>query len=513
MATVPAVSGRTRYAGGIIAAVGFVLTRFIVLESVRQQASLTEFLVGPGPFLAVGLGVTVFGVALAVSTYSHRDVAIVAGWCVLGTVGAGFVVGSALVESRLGAGPMLSPTGERLLPRVLIAGAAGGVALGLRSAATGRQSRQLTAQADRLTLLNRILRHEVLNRVNIIEGYATLDSERVKQSRLDTIDGAARSIEEAIEEVSSLTNTSGAGPENDRIDLVATVKREIETARRTYPNASIDVEMPAAATVRAVADIDLAVAHLLENAIVHNEAERPQVAVSVVVEHDTVTMYVEDDGPGLPDEQRAMLASGTLPEFDDPRAGFGLTIARMLVEESSGTLRTTGDGSESGTELAMALPRANGRDSTGAYGVEPSELLDVTVAALVAGGVMGLLIQTLTGNIAIIGTLYGISSAGVGWVTHQFHSVVFGIVFAAALSGRRLRRYRDSLFGTAALGTGYGVVLWFVAAGFVMPVWLTLVGVPAPIPSLDPTSLLGHVVWGALLGTGYTVLARRRTEE
>ena len=508
MSTVPAVSGRPKYAGVVVAVVGFLLTRFTVLESVRRQDTLVGFVVGPGPFLAVGLGVTVFGLALVVSGRSHRDVTVVAAWCLVGTAAAGLVAGSALLESHLGVGPALSMTGERLLSRVLIGGAAVGVVLGLRSAATGRQSRHLSAQADRLTLLNRILRHEVLNKVNVIRGYATLDSEATAASNRTTIDRAAVSIEEAIDEVGVLTRTDGADSRAERVDLVATIRREVAAAREAYPDAEFSVELPESATVRSVGAVGLAFGHLLDNAVVHSDADRPRVRVSVDVDGAVVTVRVADDGPGLPAEQEAMLASGALPEFDDPRAGFGLTISRMLVEESKGTLRSTSDGD--GAELTVTLPRAECPATGGFVGVEPSALVDVSVAAVVSGVVMGLLLQALTGNIAIIGALYGVPSAGVGWLTHEFHSIVFGVGFVAALSGRRLRRYRGDFLGASALGVGYGALLWFVASGFVMPAWLLAVGIPASVPSLSATSLLGHVVWGALLGATFVALRRRR---
>nr|WP_318247899.1 hypothetical protein [Saliphagus infecundisoli] len=41
-----------------------------------------------------------------------------------------------------------------------------------------------------------------------------------------------------------------------------------------------------------------------------------------------------------------------------------------------------------------------------------------------------------------------------------------------------------------------------------MPVWLSTVGFPMapPVPNFDPTSLVGHAVYGLVLGIGYAVL-------
>ena len=126
----------------------------------------------------------------------------------------------------------------------------------------------------------------------------------------------------------------------------------------------------------------------------------------------------------------------------------------------------------------------------------------------VAGGlVFGVLLQA-TGAMPVIASLYGMESVAAGWVAHLFHSVVFALVFAAAV-GRT--SYRDAGFvPITALGAGYGVVLWVVAAAIAMPLWLGALGLDAPaIPNLDATSLVGHLLYGAVLGAVF-VLARRR---
>lgn len=71
-------------------------------------------------------------------------------------------------------------------------------------------------------------------------------------------------------------------------------------------------------------------------------------------------------------------------------------------------------------------------------GQEPTALRDATAAALLAGVAMGTSLQAFANTIPVIGSLYGVASVPVGWITHLFHSVVFGVFFAATLR-RRLR--------------------------------------------------------------------------
>ena len=128
------------------------------------------------------------------------------------------------------------------------------------------------------------------------------------------------------------------------------------------------------------------------------------------------------------------------------------------------------------------------------------------LAGLAGGLVFGLLLQ-IAGAMPTIASLYGSESVTVGWVAHLFHSVVFALVFAAAVTRTE---YRDAGVGRmSALGAGYGALLWVVAAAIVVPIWLGALGIGAPFPNFDLTSLVGHLVYGVALGAVF-VLARRR---
>jgi hypothetical protein len=130
-------------------------------------------------------------------------------------------------------------------------------------------------------------------------------------------------------------------------------------------------------------------------------------------------------------------------------------------------------------------------------------------AGLGAGIVMGLMIQFVMGIMPVIGALYGAEGLVTGWVAHLVHSVVFALVFAAAVSRPPLSKYAESPVSAAGLGLVYGVLLWVVAAAIVMPIWMGAVGLPSPgVPNLNPQSLVGHVVFGVLLGGLYAVLSR-----
>ncbi|MFB6280404.1 MAG: ATP-binding protein [Haloferacaceae archaeon] len=506
---------RRRVAAGLaVAAVGFLLTRYPVLVSVRTGSDLATFLLGDAPALAVGLGLTVYGIGLAASDRPAGEAVTVARWCVIGSAGVGLVIVATYASTG---GSVVGMLGSRLVANVLLAGAVGGTVTGERSAASRRSREALAVRTDRLTFLNRILRHEVLNGVNVIQGYVGLDG----SDGDEVIARRIARIGEVVDEVGIIA----ASDEPRDVRLDEQVRTAAAAVRERRPDARIEVgDLPAVA-VRGNERLHLAVEHLLDNGIEHADGPAPRVRVEADADERTATVRVVDEGPGLPDAQRRLLEEGALPEYDDPGSGFGLPFVRLFLDGVGGraTVETPVDGGPPGADAARGTdggaPVAGGTAVTlhlsragserARAGVPPRRLGRVTAAALVAGVVMGGLLQATTAGIAVIGALYAGMNVGVGWVVHLFHSAVFGVGFAVALTVTRLRRLRERPAASAAAGVGYGVLLWLVAAGVVMPLWLRAVGVPAPLPNLDLASLVGHVAWGATLGGLFALLESR----
>ncbi|SIR50751.1 hypothetical protein SAMN05421858_2560 [Haladaptatus litoreus] len=131
------------------------------------------------------------------------------------------------------------------------------------------------------------------------------------------------------------------------------------------------------------------------------------------------------------------------------------------------------------------------------------------LGGLAGGIVFGILMQSM-GMMPTIASLYGLDGATMGWVAHLFHSIVFGLLFGGIVTMTRLRKYADRIAPTTGLGAVYGVLLWFVAATIVMPLWLGAVGMEMPpVPNFDPMSLVGHLVYGVVLGAVFAAAYRR----
>jgi signal transduction histidine kinase len=84
-----------------------------------------------------------------------------------------------------------------------------------------------------------------------------------------------------------------------------------------------------------------AVDNLVENAIEHNDRERPHVQVTVErattdgVSH--VEIRVADDGPGIPDTDRRLLVGDPDARLEEA-TGLGLWLVNWIVTESGGSV-------------------------------------------------------------------------------------------------------------------------------------------------------------------------------
>ncbi len=499
------MAARINYEGFVIAGIGFILTRFTVTLAIYEDP-VRFYLAGVLPLL-LGLGLAAFGVALVVANVEYQLVRTTAIWCVIGTAAMLVLVVLTLLGSTTGGMPDLASVRSRTyLSNFLIGGSVGGTMTGLYAARTHRHRAAMEQQANRLAVLNRLLRHEVLNAVTIIRGYATLDGSTAVDPG-DIIAERSDAIERTIEEVKFLApGGTRAQTAQDTIDLGVSLERSIETIATEHPAARISLaSIPDTIAVKANQQLERVFIHLLENAVVHASDDEPAVDVTVETTPSQVDISIHDAGPGLPERKQALLERGEIGTYDDPESGFGLNVVQLLVESYGGSIETTvGDeGSTITVSLQRAAPETQNEgpipsDLTGVRAAVPG-LLVTLGAALVAGIVYGIVAELMGGSIAAIGVFYGFANPVVGWITHEFHSVVFGFVFAGLVSIAPLR-FRTHAVAQVAIAVGWALTLWLIAAGVIAPLWLRFQGLDAPVPNITFEFFVYHLAWGLTLG-------------
>lgn len=314
------------------------------------------------------------GAALALLSFTHTSsienatLGRAAGWYIAGAIVFAISVYLSLTENL----------GHSTLPEdtwfTVVNWSIGGSAIGLAVANYDLRRTWALEQAkanhrtaarvsQRMSVLNRVLRHDVRNKLNIILGH-------VHDPSIQAADGeAATAIEEAAEALLTIAVRArrvqqiveDESPEP--LNVTTAVTELVEALRDEYPAARISLQEAADATVATYPDIRSALEALLENAIEHNPQPEAECRVEVSVHRVTTDggamaeVVIEDNGPGMPDEE--LVVTNVEPETQLGHSrGTSLWLARWIVDESGGdfTIETTDTG---GTRLRLRLPLAD----------------------------------------------------------------------------------------------------------------------------------------------------------
>ena len=219
---------------------------------------------------------------------------------------------------------------------------------------------------QRLSVLDRVLRHNLRNKMNVIVGRVdgVLTDTWSDEDIVDHVREIRRVAEDLLtlgEEARRFQDVLDADADQAVVlDLATTAATVIDEVRADHPEVTIDANLPATAPVRASTVIELALEEVLENAIIHNDRDDPRVGVDLVVDDDWVTVEVTDDGPGIPPEEVAVLETGTETALDHG-SGLGLWLIYWTVTKYGGEVTFDADG-DRGTTVRLWLPRAETTD-------------------------------------------------------------------------------------------------------------------------------------------------------
>ena len=248
-----------------------------------------------------------------------------------------------------------------------IYGAVGGLVIGIIEGRTVHRARVAEREAARaehlesqrrwLGYMNSLLRHEVLNTANVIEGNAELLMDEYgddsSSERLETIRRHSRNMSEVINDVRVLLEATEEVDEFEPVNLSEVLTDRLVDLRTTYDEVEIETVIPGDVFVLADALLPRVFSNLLNNAVEHNDSATLRVSVSVKVTDETVVVSIADNGPGVSVAKRETLFQ---QDTRTSNHGLGLYLVRTLSARYGGTveLRETGP---AGSEFVVELPR------------------------------------------------------------------------------------------------------------------------------------------------------------
>lgn len=213
---------------------------------------------------------------------------------------------------------------------------------------------------QQLQVLNRVLRHNIRNKLNIVRGVLGRSLEQGK----DIPESLAEEGLTATDELLGLSQTARELATETRpeatdtpISVTDTIADTVESLEQDYPDARLSTDVTTEWMVPGTVQLDRALRELCENAIRHCDQAIPEVEVSceqAPQRDDWVAIIVADNGPGIPKDQQAILENGEETDLEHGN-GLGLWTVQWIVTIAGGDLEID-TCADRGTVVTIHLP-------------------------------------------------------------------------------------------------------------------------------------------------------------
>ena len=212
---------------------------------------------------------------------------------------------------------------------------------------------------QRLAVFNRLLRHNVRNRLDVIKGHAEQLADQTDGDHAETVLTAADRLATLGTRARRIDRLMARDPEPTTVDVTAVVTEVLDSLDTT--GVRVDTEIQEPVSLRTDAEtLRITLSSPLENAVRYAESA---MTVAATTTPAGCRIVISDDGPGIPTGELDSLAAGTETDLQHGR-GLGLWQLKWGVDALNGELDfDTADG----TTIRITLPalgeEADNRDS------------------------------------------------------------------------------------------------------------------------------------------------------
>jgi len=211
----------------------------------------------------------------------------------------------------------------------------------------------------RLEVLNRVLSHNLRNKMSVIEGHTALlrdEFDGDQPESLDAIESTAKDLMGLADTIRKIDRVLAAPGPTEPTELAVRMDELVGAFEDRFPEVSFDLVLPDDDPCHiAVPGFMDAIEEALENAVKHNDTDDPRVELRV--EHrseDWIAVEIEDNGPGIPDKELDVLREGESPLNHADR--LGLWFIYWVLSRVGGEFAVS-EVDPRGINLTLAVPR------------------------------------------------------------------------------------------------------------------------------------------------------------
>ena len=245
-----------------------------------------------------------------------------------------------------------------------------------------------------IRLLNRVLRHNLRNEMNVVLGIGSHLRENADADPAalgERLTGTADRMVGLSERARELERYARTERDPERLDTETLLSTVADRYREQFPAATVDVIVETDYGVCAGPELDRALGELVENALKHDPAPEPRASIAartvdgsapasaasdpaVAADGGTwVELTVADDGPGIPGTEAAVIERGEETQLEHG-SGLGLWLVNWVVTRYGGSCQVDTPGDAGGSRVTLRLP-AIGPDTAVADAARPPTVL------------------------------------------------------------------------------------------------------------------------------------------
>lgn len=186
-----------------------------------------------------------------------------------------------------------------------------------------QQEQDLKRQNERLEEFTNVVSHDLRNPINVADSRVTLLDNEVDSEHIEAIDRALSRMDSLIEDLLALARQNEEIGDLELVDLAEMAESCWDVVETSTATVEINTDK------RVLADrsrLSQVFENLIRNAIEHSDGE-----TTVTIGNIADGFYIEDTGPGIPEEYRDEVFTAGYSTATDG-TGFGLNIVADVVD-------------------------------------------------------------------------------------------------------------------------------------------------------------------------------------
>lgn len=214
-------------------------------------------------------------------------------------------------------------------------------------------NKELEKSNEHLILLNRILRHDITNDLNVIHGYIEL-YESIKDERY--LNQAKSRIVHSMELIKKVKELESLVKSRGRVITGKDLKEMIKNILTIFPvKCTIDVHD--STKIKADDLLSSVIYNIVQNSFQHG-GENVEVSIDCRELEDAVEIKITDTGKGIPPEIREKVFEEGFTYGNTGKTGLGLYLVKEAIERWGGSIEIK-DNRPKGTVFVIRLEKIN----------------------------------------------------------------------------------------------------------------------------------------------------------